>query len=126
MRSAAAFVIGIALAAPGALAGEPSRMTGAQIETLVSGATMRGDFVSDGSAWAERTTKSGRVMDLLQNGKHVGAWFVAGDRVCYIYFGKPPSTPCYALKWDGDVLIFTESRSGQIIARATAIERSRR
>lgn len=109
-----------------ALAGVAQRLTGSEIETLFSGATMRGDFVADGSPWAERTTNSGRVLDLLQGGKHVGAWFVAGDRMCYIYFGKPPSTSCYAIDRDGDALIFSDGNTGKVIARATSVELSRR
>jgi hypothetical protein len=126
MISALAFAAGLAFATPVAWPGNATRMTGVEIETMFSGATMRGDFVSDGSAWAERTTKSGRVLDLLQNGKHVGAWFVAGDQMCYIYFGKPPATPCYAIMRDGDVLRFENARTGEAIARATSVQTSRR
>jgi hypothetical protein len=112
--------LGSAMAAP------PEPLKGAQIEALFSGATMRGDFLADGSAWAERTTKSGRVLDMLQGGKHAGAWFVAGDRMCYIYFGKPPSQPCYVILRDGNTILFHDPKTGAAIARATSVEPSRR
>ena len=126
MRSLRLVVIAVSLSVSSAWAGMPVRLTGVEIETLFSGATMRGDFVADGSPWAERTTNSGRVLDLLQGGKHIGAWFVAGDRMCYIYFGKPPSTPCYAIDRDGDVLIFSDGKTWEAIARATSVKPSRR
>jgi hypothetical protein len=99
---------------------------GKELETLFSGATMRGYFVEGGAAWAERTTKSGRVLDLLQSGKHAGAWYVAGDRICYVYFGKPPSTPCYMIVRDGSGLVFYDPQDGRAVARATSVEPSRR
>jgi hypothetical protein len=105
-------------------AGKP--LSGREIELLFSGAAMRGDFVADGSAWAERTTKSGRVLDLLQGGRHVGAWFVAGDRMCYVYFGKPPATPCYVIANAGGEIQFIDPKDGRLVARAKSIKRSRR
>lgn len=126
MNSIAVSAVSMMYLISGAWPGNAVRLTGVEIETLFSGASMRGDFVENGSAWAERTTKSGRVLDQLQNGKHVGAWFVAGDLMCYIYFGKPPSTPCYAIMRDGHVLLFQEPRTGETFARATSVEPSRR
>jgi hypothetical protein len=108
------------------LAGEPHRLDGREIETFVAGTALWGDFAADGSKWAERTTKSGRVLDLLQGGKHVGAWFVAGDRMCYIYFGKPPSQPCYSVARENGNMLFYSTQTGELIAKSTRVEPSKR
>lgn len=126
MKSTLALVLGLAFTTSAAWSGDSIRITGVEIETLFSGATMRGDFAADGSAWAERTTKSGRVLDLLKGGKHAGAWLVAGDRICYIYFGKPPAQQCYAIEQKDGIVLFIDPQTGDTIARATSVTRSRR
>jgi hypothetical protein len=123
------FLLAIAVLAfcSNAMAGGAERLKVREIEELFSGATMSGDFPENGARWSERTTNSGRVLDLLQGGKHVGTWFVAGDLICYVYYGNPPSKPCYLIGrgGNGDVL-FHDSRDGRLVARATEVKRSRR
>jgi hypothetical protein len=121
-----AFATTLCFLAIGAQATQPGRLSGREVETLFSGASMYGDFSADGSKWAERTTRSGRVLDLMNGGKHVGAWFVAGDRMCYIYFGKPPATPCYAIGDNDGEILFIDPKDGRLVARAERVERSRR
>jgi hypothetical protein len=112
---------------PAAFAGGAERLTGREIEELFTGTTMSGDFPENGARWSERTTKSGRVLDLLNGGKHVGTWFVAGNLICYVYYGQPPSKPCYMIGRDGKgTVLFHLSTDGSLVARATHIKRSRR
>lgn len=112
--------------ATAAIAGEADDLSGPEIKALFSGATMRGTFVADGSAWAETTTKSGRVLDVLKGRKHVGAWFVKDDWMCYVYYGNPPAKPCYVIAQDGNLFWFRDSQSGEIVARAKKDKLSRR
>lgn len=110
-----------------AFAGGAERLTGREIEDLFAGTTMSGDFPENGARWSERTTKSGRVLDMLNGGKHVGTWFVAGNLACYVYYGQPPAKPCYMIGRDGKgTVLFHLSTDGSLVARATQIKRSRR
>jgi hypothetical protein len=110
-----------------AFAGGAERLTGREIEDLFAGTTMSGDFPADGARWSERTTRSGRVLDMLNGGKHAGTWFVAGNLICYVYYGQPPAKPCYMIGRDGKgTVLFHLSTDGSLVARATLIKRSRR
>lgn len=121
-------VIGLIMLSSGSMAwaGEAKDLTGREIKDLFTGATLRGTFVADGSAWAETTTQSGRVIDLLKGRKHVGAWYVKDDHLCYVYYGRPPAKPCYVIALDDRVIWFRDVASGEITARATKVVTSRR
>lgn len=102
-------------------AGGARDLSGPEVQALFAGAAMYGDFPDDGSTWAERTTRSGRVLDLLKGGKHVGSWTVTGDEICYVYFGRPPLRPCYQIQRSGGEVHFIDPSNGALLARATRV-----
>jgi hypothetical protein len=106
--------------------GQNKRLFGADIAVALSNADVHSAFTGGGADGAERMQADGRLIDL--NGQHapVGAWGVANDEACFVYFRAPPQVVCYAVYVSGGVLQFREAKSGKLVAKITKVVRPAR
>lgn len=106
--------------------GQPTRMLGADIAVALSNADVHSAFTGGGADAAESMQADGRLIDL--NGQHapVGAWGVANDEACFVYFHAPPQVVCYAVYVSGGVVQFREPKSGNLVAKDIKVARPAR
>ena len=102
------------------------QLSGEEIGRLFSGTSMYGIFTADGARWGERTTREGHVVDLLKGGRESGAWAVDEAQICYVYYGRPASHLCYKIEQEGSDVLFIDSKTNEMVARATRVLRSKR
>jgi hypothetical protein len=114
------------LAAIGSATLEPGRLSGPDLRDYFAGTSVYGRFTGTGQAWAERTTRDGRVYDLLRGGRHSGAWAVQDDALCFIYFGPAAKVQCYAVALEGGNPVYRDARTGEPVAKGDRIVRGRR
>lgn len=122
-------IVLLCVAAAPALAshgGDPRPLTGPEIWALLAGNNAQGHFTKSAGRWHERTTKDGRVLNLLMGSKLVGSWAVNEDRACYIYHGAEPHLICYNIFRSGTDYVFRDAVTGEDEAYATRISKPKR
>ncbi len=86
----------------GAFAGEMKMLSGKEISTTVSDATISGTMLPD-VGYTEFYMADGTIKGSSPDGPYTGKWSIDGDTMCFDY-GDPATFSCWGVAAEGDMV----------------------